>query len=109
MLKRVFNHHRHDIDKVMSQWLLAGNYPRWSHRQNDLGDGPLNIEMGPLKLVFYTFTFSLAPSANPEHVVITHANTSDDIKMGTFYGKSWGMMLYLSNAPLMICLIYFFI
>ena len=35
-----------------------------------------------------------------QHAVITHANTSNDIKIPTFFGKSWGMMLYLSSAPL---------
>ena len=34
------------------------------------------------------------------HVVIIHANTSNGIKIPTFLGKSWGMMLNLSNAPL---------
>ena len=32
--------------------------------------------------------------------VITHANTSNGIKFQIFWEKSWGMMLYLSNAPL---------
>ena len=36
-----------------------------------------------------------------QHAVITHANTSiNGIKIPTFFGKSWGMMLNLSNAPL---------
>ena len=122
LLKRVFSHHRHDIDKVVAQcllrggstygqnqhrppfWLinhansayfrlflgyfhaisttwppfwisapppflhildppllLAGNYLSWSHRQNDMGVGPLKIEMDPLKLVFYTFKGSKRP------------------------------------------------
>ena len=34
------------------------------------------------------------------HAVITHANTSNDIKIPTFLEKSWGMMLNLSNASL---------
>ena len=33
------------------------------------------------------------------HAVITHANTSNGINLN-FFGKSWGMMLNLSNAPL---------
>ena len=33
------------------------------------------------------------------HAVITHVNTSNGIKIPTFFGKSWGMMLYLFNAP----------
>ena len=37
------------------------------------------------------------------HAVITHANTSNGIKISTFFGKSWGMMLNLSNAPLSHC------
>ena len=35
-----------------------------------------------------------------QHAVITHANTSYGIKIRTFFEKSWGMMLNLSNAPL---------
>ena len=35
-----------------------------------------------------------------QHTVFTHANTSNGIKIPTFFGKSWGMMLNLSNAPL---------
>ena len=66
----MFSHHRHDIDKVTAQSLLAGNHPSWSKRQNDSGAGPLKIEMDPLKLVFYALRrpkdpFPLAPSANP--------------------------------------------
>ena len=38
-----------------------------------------------------------------QHAVITHANTSYGIKIRTFFGKSWGMMLNLSNAPLKFC------
>ena len=34
------------------------------------------------------------------HAVITHANTYNGTKIPTFFGKSWGMMLNLSNAPL---------
>ena len=34
-----------------------------------------------------------------QYAVITHANTSNDIKIPTSFGKSWGMMLYLSSAP----------
>ena len=34
------------------------------------------------------------------HAVIAHANTSNGIKIPTFVGKSWGMMLYLSSASL---------
>ena len=34
------------------------------------------------------------------HTVITHANTSNDIKNPNFFRNSWGMMSYLSNAPL---------
>ena len=36
-----------------------------------------------------------------QHAVITHANTSNGIKILTFFRKSWRMMLYLSNAPLL--------
>ena len=57
----VVSHHRQDIDKVIAQCLLAGNYPSLSHRQNDSGVGPLKIEMDPLKLVFYTFKGSKRP------------------------------------------------
>ena len=35
-----------------------------------------------------------------QHPVITHANTSNGIKIPTFFEKNWGMMLYLSNATL---------
>ena len=35
------------------------------------------------------------------HAVFSHANTSNDIKIPTFFGKKLGMMLNLSNAPLM--------
>ena len=35
-----------------------------------------------------------------QHVVITHANTSNGIKIPIFLGKSWGMMLHLSSTPL---------
>ena len=35
--------------------------------------------------------------------VITHANTSNGIKIPFFLKKSWGMMLHLSSAPLRIC------
>ena len=35
-----------------------------------------------------------------QHAFITHANTSDGIKIPTFLGKSWGMMLHLTSAPL---------
>ena len=31
--------------------------------------------------------------------VITHANTSNGIKIQTFFGKSWGMMLNLVQCP----------
>ena len=31
---------------------------------------------------------------------MTHANTSNGIKIPTFVGKSWEMMLYLSSASL---------
>ena len=55
LLKRVFSHHRHDINKVVAKCLLTGNFPSWSHRQNDMGVEPLKIGMDPLKLVFYTF------------------------------------------------------
>ena len=34
-----------------------------------------------------------------QHTVITHANTSKDINISTFFEKV-GIMLYLSNAPL---------
>ena len=34
-----------------------------------------------------------------QHAVITHASTSNGIKIPNFFGKSWGMMLYLSSAP----------
>ena len=34
------------------------------------------------------------------HAVITHANTSNGIKIPTYFENSWGMMLNLSNAPL---------
>ena len=37
-----------------------------------------------------------------QHIVITYANTSNDIKIPTFFGKKMGMMLYMSNAPLRI-------
>ena len=36
------------------------------------------------------------------HAVIAHANTSNGIKIPTFFGKSLGMMLNLSSAPLII-------
>ena len=61
LLKRVFSHHRHDIDKVMAQCLLAENYPSWSHQQYHSGVGPLKIEMDPLKLLFYTLKGSRRP------------------------------------------------
>ena len=35
-----------------------------------------------------------------QHAVITHDNISTDIKIPTFFGKSWGMMLHLSSASL---------
>ena len=35
-----------------------------------------------------------------QHVVITNVNTSIGIKILSFLVKSWGMMLYLSDAPL---------
>ena len=35
-----------------------------------------------------------------QHAIITHANTSNGIKIPTFLVKSWGMVLYLSSAPL---------
>ena len=35
------------------------------------------------------------------HAVITHSNTSNGIKIPTFFEKSWVMMMNLSNAPLM--------
>ena len=35
-----------------------------------------------------------------QHAVITHVNTSNGIKISTFWGKSWWVMLFLSNAPL---------
>ena len=34
-----------------------------------------------------------------QHAVITHANTSNGMKIQTFFGKSLGMMLNLSSAP----------
>ena len=34
------------------------------------------------------------------HAVFTHANTSNDIKIPTFFEKKLGVMLDLSNAPL---------
>ena len=61
LLKRVFGHHQHDIDKVVAQCLLAGNYPSWSHWQNDMWVELLQIGMDPLKLVFYTFKGSKRP------------------------------------------------
>ena len=35
-----------------------------------------------------------------QHAVITHADNSNGIKIPTFWGKSWGMVLHLSSAPL---------
>ena len=35
-----------------------------------------------------------------QHAVNTHANTSNGIKISTFFGKKLGMMLYLSSAHL---------
>ena len=35
-----------------------------------------------------------------QYAAITHTNTFNDIKIQTFLGKSWGMMLNFSNAPL---------
>ena len=35
-----------------------------------------------------------------QHAVITQANTANGIKIPTFFGKSWGMMLYVSSIPL---------
>ena len=35
-----------------------------------------------------------------QHAFITHANTANGIKILILGGKSWGMMLFLSNAPL---------
>ena len=35
-----------------------------------------------------------------QHTVIGHANTSNGIKISTFFEKSWGMTLHLSNTPL---------
>ena len=43
LLKRVFSHHQHDIDKVMAQCLLTGNSPA------DL-IGKMTRELDPLKL-----------------------------------------------------------
>ena len=61
LLKRVFSHHWHDIDKVVAQCLLAGNYPNWSHRQKDIGVESFKIGIDPLKWVFYTFKGSKRP------------------------------------------------
>ena len=36
------------------------------------------------------------------HAAITHANTSNGIKIPTFWGEKLGMMLHLSTAPLVI-------
>ena len=35
-----------------------------------------------------------------QSAVITNASTSNGTKIPTFFGKSWGIMLHLSNAPL---------
>ena len=48
----------------------------------------------------FIFLKNLVNPEKTQHAVITHANTSTGIKIPTFFGKSWGMMLYLSNASL---------
>ena len=36
---------------------FAGNYPSWSHKQNDMGVGPLKIEMDPSPKISILWTF----------------------------------------------------
>ena len=50
---------------------------------------------------------SVSLECETQHGVINHANISNGTKITTFFGKSWGMMLYLSNAPLRLELIIF--
>ena len=50
--------------------------------------------------IFIFLQKSVSLEYKTQHAVISHANTSNGIKIPTFFGKSWGMMLYLSNAPL---------
>ena len=58
------------------------------------------------KFIFLQKLVSLAHKT--QHAVITHANTSLTClmiwKSQLLFGKRWGMMLFLSNAPLKKCM-----